>query len=478
MPLSRNGQSLRPNVSFLQDSSLWHRFTDESALVRIAADAKDVTEELDRAAKVVSGNEGNSIQKKRCVKRLCFVVHVVIASCVLSLGPVGFAQESIDQSRQPQSVAQPEQHRHIPVFGNADEFALSGDVEYYAPLDGFNRQNRDIDLQVVPIGLGAHMPHGWEFQFDGLALRAHGYRTLPSGAPSPQIPSSAQALGAGPLARWNFLQFSGFRSFVEAEGDFVLFNRPWPTYGTINDFLLRAGGGVAVRVSSSYWIESTFHWAHISNGECFCQGNPAWNGRGLSLGLRRTFGHERESHNKPGRWPFPNTDENAWITSLEDYTPAPGLNRQNSKVGADMRQLRISRAWHFPDHLEFQLGGMVQSTDTVVGFGPVLRWNCLERKHWRVFTDGGVDLLMTGSTAYVIPGKDVGYNFFPRGRVGATFRLHRSYWLETNFGWAHVTTGFGGHRQLLPWSGQGASVSLRRTFTGRVLHDQISRRRE
>ena len=106
----------------------------------------------------------------------------------------------------------------------------------------------------------------------------------------------------------------------------------------------------------------------------------------------------------------------------------------------------------------------MQSTNTVTGFGPVLRWNFVERKHWRAFTDGGVDLLMTGSTAYIIPTKDVGVNFFPRGCIGASFQLYRSYWLETNFGWAYVTPGFGGHRQLLPWSGQGASVSLRRTF--------------
>lgn len=405
----------------------------------------------------------SAVAEERRMRRFCRSP-LVIASCVLALGPIALAQQSIDQSPQPHSVAQPEQHRHIPVFGTADEFALSTDVEYYAPLDGFYRQNRDIDLQVASVALGAHLPHGWEFQFKGLALRAHGNRTPPSGSPGLQIPSSAQALGAGPMARWNFVQFRHFRSFVEAEGDLLLFDRPWPTFGTINDFFLRAGGGVAVRVSPSYWIESTFHWAHISNGECFCQGNPAWNGRGLSVGLRKTFGHDPEGHNKPGRWLFRSADENAWITSLEDFTPAPGLNRQNGKVEADMRQLRISRAWHFPDHLEFQLGGMVQSTNTVAGFGPVLRWNFLERKNWRAFTDGGADLLMTGSTAYIIPSKDVGYNFFPRGRVGATLRLHRSYWLETNFGWAHVTTGFGGQRQLLPWTGQGASISLRRTF--------------
>src|SRR5262249_30692418 len=68
----------------------------------------------------------------------------------------GLGQESIGESSQPQSVVQPEQHRHIPLFGHADEFALSGDVEYYAPLDGFNRQNRDIDLQVASFDLAAH----------------------------------------------------------------------------------------------------------------------------------------------------------------------------------------------------------------------------------------------------------------------------------------------------------------------------------
>jgi len=398
------------------------------------------------------------------MKRLCFFLHLVVGASVLALALPGFGQDSADSSLQPQTVAHPEQHRHIPVFGNADQFALSGHVEYYAPLGGFNRQNRDIDLQVATIAVAAHMQHGWEFQFDGLVLRAHGYRTLPNGAPSPQIPSSAQALGVGPLARWNFLQFSRLRSFVEAEGDFLLFDRPWPTYGTINDFFLRAGGGLRVRVSHSYWIESTFHWAHISNGECFCQGNPAWNGRGLSLVLRRTFGHEPDSHNKLGRWPFRDADENAWLTSVEDYAPAPGLDRQNGKVKADMRQLRISRAWHFPDHLEFQLGGMVQSTNTTFGFGPVMRWNFLDRERWRLFSDGGVDLLQTGSTAYIIPGKGIGYNFFPRVGAGASFCLHKSYWLDTSFGWAHVTSGFGGSSQLLLWSGQGATVSLRHTF--------------
>lgn len=118
------------------------------------------------------------------------------------------------------------------------------------------------------------------------------------------------------------------------------------------------------------------------------------------------------------------------MTGLEDCTPVPGLNRQNGRVEADMRQLRISRAWHFADQLELQVGGMVQSTNTTAGLGPILRWNFLERTRWRLFTDGGVDLLQTGSQAYIIPERGVGYNFFPRARAGVSFRLHESYWLE------------------------------------------------
>ena len=398
------------------------------------------------------------------MKRICYALPFVAAWCILGLGPAGLGQDKGDRSPHPEFSSQPQQRRRLSVFRNADEFALAIGFNYYEPEPGFNRQNRDIDLQVASIALAAHMLHGWEFQFDGVALRAHGYRTPSTGGLTPEIPSNAAALGGGPLARWNFLQFRRLRSFVEAGGDFILFDRPWPAQGTINDFFLRAGGGIGARMSDSYWIEAVFHFAHISNGECVCANNPTWNGRGLSLRLRRAFGHEAAARNKRGSWPFRNADENAWMTGVEDYTPVPGLDRQNGKVEADMRELRISRAWHFPNHLEFHLGGMVQSTNTTAGFGPVLRWNFVERERWRLFTDGGIDLLQTGSPAYIIPWRNAGYNFFPRGHAGASFRLHESYWLEASFGWAHVSSGLGGNNQLLLWSGQGVSVVLRHTF--------------
>jgi hypothetical protein len=396
------------------------------------------------------------------IKRVRSLLPVVAAWCLLGLSSSGIGQDTDDQSLSSESPSQLEQHRHVP-FGSADEFALGTTLDYYEPEPGFNRQNRDIDLQVASMVLAAHMEHGWEFQFNGVALRAHGYRTPPSGL-RPEIASDAAALGGGSVARWNFLQFSRLRSFVEAEGDFLLFDRPWPTLGTVNDFFLRAGGGVSVKLTDSYWIEPRFLFAHISNGECFCAKNPAWNGRGLSLGIRRTLDHSPEVRQTRGRCPFRNADENAWMTSLEDYTPAQGLDRRSGNLAADMRELRISRAWHFPDHLEFQLGGMVQSGNTTAGFGPVLRWNLIEREHWRLFTAGGFDLLQSGSPAYIIPWRSVGYNFYPRGNVGTGFRISDSYWMDASFGWAHVTSGFAGSNQLLPWSGQGVSVALRHTF--------------
>jgi len=391
--------------------------------------------------------------------RVRFLLAAVAAGLVVGLSTLS-GQDIGGQPFQPP-------HRHIPVFGGADEFALAGDLEYYIPLD---RVHRDIDVQVATITVAAHMRHGWEFQFDVLALRAHGFRNAPSGDQYPQIPSNAAALGGGPLARWNFLQFSRFRPFVEAEGDFILFDRPWPTGGTIDDFFLRAGGGVSVRVSDAYWIESSFHYAHISNGSGGgLAGNPTWQGKGIAVSLRRSFTHQPEGKNKPGHWPFRDAAENAWITNIEDYTPVPGLNRKNGTVQAEMRELRISRAWHFRDHLEFQLGGMVQTTNAVFGFGPVLRWNFLERTRWRLFLDGGADVLQVGSPAYIIPWKGDGYNFFPRGRIGASFQLHDSYWLEAAFGGAYVTPRLGGccGGQLSAWGGQGASLGLRYTFRGR-----------
>jgi hypothetical protein len=143
-----------------------------------------------------------------------------------------------------------------------------GDYEYYEPGPGFNRQDRDIDLQVLRAVLAAHYRSGWEFQADALALRAHGTAVLSSTPPNPPpVASNALAIGAGLMARWNILALDRFRFFADGAGDLILNDRPFPPHGSVYDFFLRAGGGVSIRLSDSYWIEASWYDAHISNGQ-------------------------------------------------------------------------------------------------------------------------------------------------------------------------------------------------------------------
>ncbi|MFY9676179.1 MAG: hypothetical protein WAK13_17095 [Terriglobales bacterium] len=377
---------------------------------------------------------------------------------------------------QPPELSQPKPHRHIPVFGGANEFALETDLQYYEPAPGFDRQNRDIDLAVVRAALAAHFREGWEFQFDVQALRARGTAILSSTPPiPPPVPSNAVALGAGPGARWNFLQFSRCRLFLDAQGDLILNDRPFPTHGSSYDFFLRAGGGLSIRLNDSYWLEPDFRFAHISNGQGFGSGNPTWNGRGLSIGLRRTFRPYSETQRER---PASQKDEDgkrqeakSWTTSVEEYRAVPGTNLHDPGVQHQLRSLRIAHSWPLPGKFEFQFGAVVGEPIHPVqgnefgGFGPLLRWNFLETRNVHLFADGGADFLLTGSPAFLIPLGGTGYNFFLRGGTGASLRLHHSYWLDTGFHWAHITTGFGpGADNYIPWSGLGVSLALRHTF--------------
>jgi hypothetical protein len=214
---------------------------------------------------------------------------------------------------------------------------------------------------------------------------------------------------------------------------------------------------------------------HISNGQGFGSGNPAWNGRGLSIGLRRTFRpySETEGRRMQTVSQEDNDDERqkAWISSVEEYRAVPGTNLQAANVQHQLRAIRISHSWPLPRKFEFQLGGVggdpihfVQGNE-FGGFGPLLRWNFLETRSFRLFADGGADFILTGSPAIIIPLGGTGYNFFLRGGTGASLRLHSSYWLDTGFHWAHITTGFGpGANNYIPWSGLGLSLGLRHAF--------------
>jgi hypothetical protein len=402
-------------------------------------------------------------------KRAWALVFAILAWVCSSIRLPAFAQNTEPQASSQDASPQPQQPKRGPFF-NVDEFAFQSQIEYYAPLAGFDRQNRDIDIQLTRVALAAHLPSGWEFMFDAFGFHADGNRTEPSNPTL--VESNAVGVGAGPMVRWNFLQLSRLRLFLNADGSLLLADRPFPQRGAIYDFFLRAGGGVSVRVSDSYWIESAFDFAHISNGKGLESANPTWQGDGIALGLRHTFGRKREG--TPGAPEkallsvFRKADGGAWVSGAEYYAPLPGSMHKAANFQGDIRAIRISRAWHFPNRVEFQLGGMIQKTDAATGLGALWRWNFLDRKRVRLFVDAGGDFLQLISPGFLISSRTVsglGYTGFLRAGGGASWRLHRSYWIEGDFRWAHVPAGFGSGTGSYPeWTGQGGSVSLRHTF--------------
>jgi hypothetical protein len=174
------------------------------------------------------------------------------------------------------------------ILRDADEKAWLANLQYYVPRPGFNRKNRDIDVSDIRVARAWHFRLGLEFQFGGLVFRASGTRTTDTSPPSLER-SDALGLGFGPVGRWNFLQIKRLRLFGEAGPDLIFTNNPFPAGGTKYDFFLHAGGGAAFRLNESYWLEASFSWTHISNGQGIGPGNPAWQGQGVAVGIRHAF---------------------------------------------------------------------------------------------------------------------------------------------------------------------------------------------
>lgn len=395
-----------------------------------------------------------------------WLLGILWAVGILLFDTAAAAQQPVDaihaDDSAPISVS-PTPHKRVPVFGGADEFAVAADLEYYEPQPGFDRQDRDIDLDVAQAAVAVHYREGWEFQFDGLITRNSGTAVLSSTPPiPPPVTSNAVAIGAGPMARWDFFEVDRLRFFIDGQAALILNDRPFPPHGSSYDFLLRAGGGINYRVNEHYRLEASFRGAHISNGKGVESANPTWNGRGLAIGIRRTF----NPYHEPLKTPKPVDDQTApdraWITNLETYW-ASGAS---SAFAHQIRLLRVSYVWYLPKRIEFQLGGMIATPNAneVAGFGPLLRWNPLQAKNVRLFVDGGTDFLQTGSPAFVIPLDGVGYRFLLRTGNGVSIHLHSAYWLDSGYHFGYITTGFGPGGNSATWQGQGVSLGLRHTF--------------
>jgi hypothetical protein len=187
---------------------------------------------------------------------------ILLTVGVLIFDTAAVAQQPVDAIHADDSAltpVSPSPHKRVPVFGGADEFAVAAGIEYYEPEPGFDRQDRDIDIDVAQAAVAAHYREGWEFQFDGLVTRNRGTAVLSSTPPiPPPVTSNSVAIGAGPMARWDFLEINRLRFFIDSQADLILNDRPFPPHGSSYDFLLQAGGGINYRMNGHYRFEGSF----------------------------------------------------------------------------------------------------------------------------------------------------------------------------------------------------------------------------
>jgi hypothetical protein len=387
--------------------------------------------------------------------------------CAIACAPAqAQIQPAEDQTQAPQaapgssSPAPPAVRRGLPILRDADERAWVVDVEYFAPQPGFDRLNRDIDVSDIRLARAWHFSSGWECELDAMALRASGTRTTGASPAAIERSDTPIGVGFGPAVRWNFLQLDRVRLFGNLAPNVIFTENNFPAGGTKYNFLLRAGAGAAFRIADAYWLEAGFFWAHISNDTGLVPGNPAWQGRGVTLSMRHA--EKNTSLDEPKGRGVPilrDADENAWVTSAEYFAPLTFNNRLDP--GLNIRDYRVARVWHFSNGLELQLGGLVLPSPMSSGAGPMLRWNFLQAGRWRVFADGEADVIKGGF--FFIPQNDP-YNLFVRGGAGASYRIHDTYWLEVAYRWGRTLGGLNGMNQYSSWTGAGPSLALRHTF--------------
>lgn len=157
--------------------------------------------------------------------------------------------------------------------------------EFDVPYDSFDSQFRAIDVQAFRAAHAWKIRYGLEGQFGALVFLGFGTKSEPFSSTPPEN-SNAGGIGFGPEARWNFLQTYRFRVFADGESDFIYALPQFPAGGSATNAFLRAGGGAAYRFRDKEWFEAGYRRAHVSNGGGIVPSNPAWNGKGIYIGMR------------------------------------------------------------------------------------------------------------------------------------------------------------------------------------------------
>ncbi len=157
--------------------------------------------------------------------------------------------------------------------------------EFDVPYDSFDSQFRAIDVQAFRAARAWKYRYGFEGQLGALVFLGFGTKSEPFSSTPPEN-SNAGGVGFGPGARWNFVQTHRFRVFADGESDFIYALPQFPAGGSATNAFLRAGGGAAYRFGNKKWFEAGYRRAHVSNGGGIVPSNPAWNGKGIYVGVR------------------------------------------------------------------------------------------------------------------------------------------------------------------------------------------------
>ena len=157
--------------------------------------------------------------------------------------------------------------------------------EFDVPYDSFDSQFRAIDVQAFRAAHAWKVRYGLEGQLGALVFLGFGTKSEPLSSTPPEN-SDAGGVGFGPDARWNFVQTRRIRLFADGESDFIYALPQFPAGGSATNAFLRAGGGIAYRFGDKRWLEAGYRRAHVSNGGGIVPSNPAWNGKGIYVGVR------------------------------------------------------------------------------------------------------------------------------------------------------------------------------------------------
>lgn len=166
---------------------------------------------------------------------------------------------------------------------------LTVGLSHFGPRDEFGDSFRDIDITTLDMAIGWRLVSGIEVRAIASAVVARGERAEPFD-PAPPRDSDAEGIALGGGLRYHLELTETVDLFAEGAIQFMwTAGTPFPAGGTGVNGLTRWGGGVAVDITPRLTVEAAYLRTHVSNGGGMVDWNPAWNGHGLSVGVRMSF---------------------------------------------------------------------------------------------------------------------------------------------------------------------------------------------